>query len=172
MWSCPSLWTGALVKWILLQVSLQHEILLKKTVFVILLSIFALTPAPIRAHSRSYPRSLLRLSAPIRAYSRTLPLMLMHKYWRENDKSQENYMYLKALKDPELQIHDWCYCWNLVVTRWWSTHAVLLYQNWNNFTRKIYVFECSMKTACNWSGYAGKGRQLDNWQSVVGGSVM
>ena len=42
--------------------------------FVILLSIFALTPVPIRARSRVYPRSL--------------PHVLMHEYLRENDKSQ------------------------------------------------------------------------------------
>ena len=49
-------------------------------VFVILLSIFALTTAPIRAHYRAYPRSLPRLSAltaaPIRAHCRTYPRSL------------------------------------------------------------------------------------------------
>ena len=65
---------------------------LNKSVVVILLSIFALTPAPIWA----YPRSLLGLSAltpaPIRAHScaypRSIPHMLMHEYLQDNDKSQ------------------------------------------------------------------------------------
>ena len=47
-----------------------------------LLSIFALTPATIRAFSRAYPRSLSRLSAlplaPIRTYSRTFPHTSAH----------------------------------------------------------------------------------------------
>ena len=54
-------------------------------VFVILLSIFALTPAPIRA------------------YSRLLPLMLMHKYRRENDKSQ--HMCYAAFSPQLVQTH-------------------------------------------------------------------
>ena len=43
-------------------------------VFVILLSIFVLTPAPIRAQF---------------CHSRSLPHVLMHEYLRENDKSRE-----------------------------------------------------------------------------------
>ena len=57
------------------------------TVFVILLSIFELTPAPIRAHSRTYTRSLPHLSALTPAHSRLLPHVLMHKYQRDNHKS-------------------------------------------------------------------------------------
>ena len=49
-----------------------------KLVFAILLSIFALTPAPIPAHSRSLPLTP--------AHSRSLPHVLMHDYLWENDK--------------------------------------------------------------------------------------
>ena len=55
-------------------------------VSVILLSIFSLTPAPIRAHSRAYPHSLLLTPAPPRslphtpAHSCSLLHVLMHKY--------------------------------------------------------------------------------------------
>ena len=54
------------------------------SVSVILLPIFALTPVPIRAHSRSLPltathsRSLLGLSTLTPAHCRSLPLTLVH----------------------------------------------------------------------------------------------
>ena len=81
------------------------------SVFVILLSIVALTPAPTRAHSSAYSLSLqsslqrlLALTpdltpAPTRshsrahssAYSLSLPQVLMHEYLHENDKGQYVY---------------------------------------------------------------------------------
>ena len=74
----------------------------RKTVFVILLSIFALTPVPIRAHSHPLPRlsaltpvpicAYLRLSTLTPAHSRSLSHELMHKYLRENEKSQKNFI--------------------------------------------------------------------------------
>ena len=62
-------------------------------VFVILLSIFALTPALIREHSRVYPRSLPRLSALTPASIREHSRSLMHKYLRENDKSLDPFVH-------------------------------------------------------------------------------
>ena len=62
-------------------------------VFVILLLIFVLTPAPIRAYPRLLPLTPAhsRLLPHTPAYSRTLPLMLMHKYWRKHDKRWKNF---------------------------------------------------------------------------------
>ena len=46
-----------------------------------------LTPTPIRAHSSTYPGSLLRLSALPPAQAHSLPHMLMDEYLQENDKN-------------------------------------------------------------------------------------
>ena len=47
-------------------------------VFVIILSIFTRTPAPIHAHSHAYPRLSAYTPAPIRSYLCTLPLTRAH----------------------------------------------------------------------------------------------
>ena len=52
----------------------------------------ALALAPIRARSRSYPRSLSLLSALTPAHSSWLQHVLMHEYWRENDEGPSNYL--------------------------------------------------------------------------------
>ena len=61
----------------------------KKKVFVILLSIFELAPAPIRAHSRAYPRSLRHTPTHVRTFSH----LLMFEYQQENDKSQDKLIF-------------------------------------------------------------------------------
>ena len=72
----------------------QRKLVARLLIFVILLLIFALTPKPIRNYYLAYPRSLPLTLAHSRtlplapAHSRSLPLILMHKYRRENDKSQ------------------------------------------------------------------------------------
>ena len=48
--------------------------------FVILLSIFALTPAPIRAHSRSFPLTAALTPAPFHTYLRLYALTTTHSH--------------------------------------------------------------------------------------------
>ena len=57
-----------------------------KRPFIIIIITICHFPVDFRAYSRAY----LRLLPLTLAYSRLLPLMLMHKYRRENDKSQNS----------------------------------------------------------------------------------
>ena len=77
------------------------------SVFVILLSIFAHTPVPIRAHSRTLPLTPAHShSLPhTPAHELTLPPMLMHGYRQENDKSRVVFYFSTALIDEHSPNH-------------------------------------------------------------------